>query len=658
MGTVRLSVVCKFTIVFATVVISNVFGAPTRETINLDAPERLALLRNQMQLRNIDAYIITDGDAHQSISFVGVRDQRRQWLSGYVGSTGDAVVTLTQAALWTDSRYWLQAEQELSDDWTLMKSGLSTTPTIENWIIETLSSNDSVGADPALITYLQWSLWNTTLAARGINLVAIEENLVDNIWTDQPDFPTDPVFILPDSFAGQTRQEKIAIMRGEMLSRNTDLYIVTALEEIAWLTNLRGSDIPYLPLFRSYMLITNETSRLYLPSNKQTSGIVSVLTEASISVHDYDDIWTDLPAAASAANAILVPAAYSYALGVSYKIYNTMPSNKIQLLPSPVLLRKDRKNDVEAAGMKHAHVKDAVALIQFMGLIEREMAEDVYWDELKAVETLSKLRTKQAYNRGDSFSYISAFGPNSALPHYMPTSETNLQILKNSTFMLDSGGQYYDGTTDVTRTIHYGIPTEQQIASYTALLVGCIDLASLVFPAGVSLRTSDILIRAPLYKLGKNYGHGSTHGIGAFLGVHEAFNVTYDLNFFGSQEPGYYRDNEWGMRLENIVTVVKANTMYEADGEYFAFDTVTLVPYERNLIDVSKLTNAQLEWLNNYHERVRSTIGDELLRQEDQETYEWLIEKTALIVRSGAVSIVSVFALIAISLSFTILAAL
>ncbi|XP_046412556.1 xaa-Pro aminopeptidase 1-like isoform X1 [Neodiprion fabricii] len=601
------------------------------------AAQRLSLLREQMNIYGIDAYIITTADVHQS-EYIANRDMRRSWISGYTGSAGTAVVTLNEAALWTDSRYYEQATLQLSDDWVLMKSGLTSTPSLQVWLTTVLAANTTVGTDPEITTYSQWTTWNAVLAASNISLLAVEDNLIDIIWTDQPAYPMDAIFDHPIEFAGLSREEKLANARIAMAEADVDLYVITALDEVAWLTNLRGSDIPNTPVFRSYLLITNETATIYIPSpeTRLNETLIEDLTAAensSFAIADYENIWEDLEIAGELATAILLPAPYSYALGISYRVYTTVPSSKVKSATSPVLLVKDRKTEVEANGMRNAHIKDAVALCQFLYILEEAINNGEEYDELRAVEELSALRAAQAYNFGDSFDTIAGYAANSALPHYTPTNETNVVIGTNSTFMLDSGGQYYDGTTDVTRSMHYGTPTEEQRDTYTALLAGCIDLARLIFPVGQSYSTTDLLMRSQLYRLGRNYGHGSTHGVGYFLSVHEAWNTTYDVNFFGSQEPGYYQEGSWGMRLENLVVVVPANTTYDPEETFLTFETVTLVPYARNLIDETKLSDDQLSWLNEYHATVRLKVGAELLRQGHNATYDWLVEQTKPITR-------------------------
>ncbi|PNF27724.1 hypothetical protein B7P43_G12791, partial [Cryptotermes secundus] len=559
----------------------------------VDTTQRLQRLRQQMIQANLSAYIITSGDDHQS-EYVASHDLRRGYLSGFTGSAGDAVVTLHSAALWTDSRYYLQAENQLDCNWVLMKSGYKEVPSIQEWLLSELLPGDLISADSRIISYTEWTNWDSYFTKAGLRLELLLVNLVDKIWgveEGRPPYPSDPLFVLNTSYTGLSWQEKIAAVRQSMDNNNCNALVLTALDEIAWLMNLRGADVPFTPVFQSYLIVGLTWATLYLPPGKSTPDVEAHLNangrnEAdSVRIKNYTDIWDDLPNLKEDGDRVWLPSAFSYARGASYLIYKKVPEGKAVFAVSPVLLMKDSKSDIEGHGMQNAHVRDAVALCQFLSMLEDGVAAGEIWDELSAVSTLERLRTAQSLSLGPSFGTIAAFGPNAALPHYEPTFETNRIIDNTSVFMLDSGGQYLDGTTDVTRTIHLGTPTDTEREIYTSLLMGCIDIASTVFPEGQTLSSLEILIRAPLYRLGLNYGHGSTHGIGFCLGVHEAFNTTYHENFFGSQEPGYYQDNEFGIRLENIVTVVKANVTLGSDSNYLTFKPVTLVPYDNNLIN-------------------------------------------------------------------------
>ncbi|XP_046406111.1 xaa-Pro aminopeptidase ApepP-like isoform X4 [Ischnura elegans] len=606
---------------------------------------RLAALRREMRREGIAAYVIRSSDDHQS-EYLPDHDKRRQFISGFAGSSGDAVITLKKAALWTDSRYYLQAQRQLGVSWALMKTGETETPTIENWIISELKAGDAVSTNPRTTSYSDWSSMNKSLSDAGILLAYLESDLVDRIWNEsngRPPYACDPLICLPMQYSGVSWEDKVKAIQKKMLELKVDGYVVTGLDEIAWLFNLRGSDILYTPVFRSYVIFGLDSESmsnfsmpiLYLPdANTRLTEEVKEHLKASSGQHllvkNYEEFWMDLITLGAYAEKILLPSPFSYAKGVSSAIVFKVPSEKIQFHPSPISEMKAIKNPVEAEGMKSAHVKDGVALVEFLYTIETGVRNGEQWDELKASRVATYLRTKQPQSHGPSFEPISAFGSNSALPHYAPTNETNKKIDGNHIFMFDSGGQYLDGTTDVTRTVFLGSAdnvTDEMRDIYTRLLMGVADLASVVFPEGTTMQNLEILLRQHLYSKGYNYGHGSTHGIGHFLGVHEAFHYTYAENFFGSQEPGYYIPDKFGMRLENIVGVVKKE-LPNADKQYLGFETATLAPYENKLINPELMSRSQLEWVNSYHQRVMEVIGSRLLEQGKHAVHSWLEDKT------------------------------
>ncbi|XP_071439020.1 uncharacterized protein [Hetaerina americana] len=616
------------------------------EKAKLPSSERdLSALRKEMRREGIRAYVILSSDDHQN-EYLPSHDKRRQFISRFTGSSGDAAVTGKKAALWTDSRYFLQAQRELDANWILMKAGEPGTPSIEEWLIGELQAGDVVSTDPRTSSYSEWIAMNKSLSNAGITLSYIERNLVDKIWnkfTGRPSYPSGPLISLPIQFSGLSWEDKVKLLQQKMSSMNADGFVVTALDEIAWLFNLRGDDVLYTPVFRSYVIFSPKKDHmgnlpwpvLYLPDpEKRVTKEVKEHLKSSdghyLPIKKYEEFWNDLKVLGSTAEKILLPSPFSYAKGVSYAIVYKLPAEKIQFLPSPIAEMKSIKNPTEAKGMKMAHVKDGTALVEFFYRIETGVKQGEHWDEIRAGNAATYFRSKQPLCHGPSFEPISAFGTNSALPHYAPNNDTNKLIDGNHIFMFDSGGQYLDGTTDVTRTLFLGAAenvTDEMKNIYTRLLMGVADLASVIFPEGTTMQNLEILVRQHLYSQGLNYGHGSTHGIGHFLGVHEAFHYTYAENFFGSQEPGYYIPNKFGMRLENIVGVIQKK-LPNAEKTYLGFDTATLVPYERKLINPQMMTNAQLDWVNGYHQRVMEIIGAQLLDQGSHGAHTWLEEKT------------------------------
>ncbi|KAK4301818.1 hypothetical protein Pmani_026085 [Petrolisthes manimaculis] len=618
----------------------------TQPPNRVNTTHRVARLREEMVNKGLDAYLIPTDDEHQS-EYVAPRDERRRYLSGFSGSAGMAVVTAAQQALWTDGRYFLQADQQLHCDWLLMKQKNTGVPKMVEWLRQNLVEGSKVGADPRLIGAETWMSYAEDLAKANIQLVAEETNLVDLVWPEDERSPESdsPIFIHELAYAGKKWEDKVAEVRAEMIKAGADLLVVTALDEVAWLFNLRGNDIPYNPVFKSYVIITRNGVDLYIPSNKITPAVDLHLHinhcdgQECVTINEYNSVLNRLRALkiSNDVKKVMMGGKYSYSGGASYAVYSAVPEELRLKVTSPVLLMKARKNQVESQGMVNSHIRDAVALCDFLAYLEYEVKDGRYWSELSASEKLKEYRAQQRDFMGISFTTISAFGPNGAVIHYQPTRETNLQITNQSLYLLDSGGQYKDGTTDVTRTLHYGQPTPFQVEAYTRVLKGAVDLAALIFPQGTGDTDVDIIARRYLYEAGLDYRHGTGHGIGHFLNVHEApiqvriygsEEHEFEVGHYFSDEPGYYKDNEFGIRLENILTVVEKETKYQFDKQSLGFDPITLVPFEPILINASMLSAEQCHWINKYHTRVREVVGSELVEQNRTRGYEWVQAKT------------------------------
>ncbi|XP_028622836.1 xaa-Pro aminopeptidase 2 [Grammomys surdaster] len=593
---------------------------------------RLAALRQQMKIWNLSAYIIPDTDAHMS-EYIGKHDERRVWISGFTGSAGTAVVTMRKAAVWTDSRYWTQAERQMDCNWELHKE--VSISSIVNWILAEVPDGENVGFDPFLFSVDSWKNYDEGLRDSSRHLLSVTTNLVDVAWgSERPPVPSQPIYALPEEFTGSTWQEKVSTIRNYMQnhSKAPTAVLLSALDETAWLFNLRSSDIPYNPFFYSYTLLTNTSIRLFVNTSRFSLETLQYLNTnctlpMCVQLEDYSQIRDSVKAYVLGNVKTLIGLSYT-----TYGVYEVIPKEKLVTdTYSPVMLIKAVKNSKEQALLKASHVRDAVAVIQYLVWLEKNVPKGTV-DEFSGAEHIDELRRNENFSSGPSFETISASGLNAALAHYSPTKELNRKLSLDEMYLLDSGGQYWDGTTDITRTVHWGTPTAFQKEAYTRVLMGNIDLSRLVFPAATSGRVVEAFARRALWEVGLNYGHGTGHGIGNFLCVHEwpvGFqynNIAMAKGMFTSIEPGYYQDGEFGIRIEDVALVVEAKTKYP--GTYLTFELVSFVPYDRNLIDVSLLSPEQLQYLNRYYQTIRETVGPELQRRQLLEEFAWMERHT------------------------------
>ncbi|KAI5758069.1 XPNPEP2 [Gulo gulo luscus] len=593
---------------------------------------RLTALRQQMRIKNLSAYIIPETDAHMS-EYIGNRDKRRAWITGFTGSAGTAVVTMGKAGLWTDSRYWTQAERQMDCNWELHKEVDVTS--IVTWLLTEVPAGGSVGFDPFLFSIGSWESYDTALKKSNIKLASTTANLVDLAWgSEKPLFPSQPIYALQDAFTGSTWQEKVADIRSQMQKhrKGPTAVLLSALDETAWLFNLRGSDIPYNPFFYSYTLLTDSFIRLFVNKDCLDPETLKYLNSSCtgsmcVQLEDYSQVRGTVQTYASGDVKIWIGTSYT-----TYGLYEVIPVEKlIGDTYSPVMVTKAVKNSKEQALLRASHVRDAVAVIRYLVWLEKNVPKGTV-DEFSGAQWLDQFRREEAFSSGPSFETISASGLNAALAHYSPTKEQHRKLSSDEMYLLDSGGQYWDGTTDITRTIHWGTPSAFQKEAYTRVLIGNIDLSRLVFPASTSGRVMEVFARRALWDVGLNYGHGTGHGIGNFLCVHEwpvgfqSGNIPMAKGMFTSIEPGYYQDGEFGIRLEDVALVVEAKTKYP--GSYLTFEVVSLVPYDRNLIDVSLLSPEHLQYLNNYYQTIREKVGPELQQRLLLEEFEWLQRHT------------------------------
>ncbi|XP_054167051.1 xaa-Pro aminopeptidase 1-like [Oppia nitens] len=603
-----------------------------------------SLMKNSSYVSDsIHAYIVPSADAHGS-EYIASCDARRAFISGFDGSAGTAIITSKDALLWTDGRYFLQAEKQLDHNWTLMKDAIPGTPTQAEWLCKNLSPGSRVGVDPFVISFETWRQLANQLDSAGHTLVPINDNLVDEVWDNRPPPPNKSVEPLQLVFTGKSWIEKIVEIRQEMVAKETTALILTALDEIAWLFNLRGSDIDFNPVFFAYSVITIDNIYLFIDENKlspeaskhlhiDVSAINHQTHGSNIELRPYKMIKEFLKWMISQIQGKIWISQKS-----SCSLVSLVPESRRVDSLSPIQLKKAIKNSVEIEGMKRAHIKDAVALCEFFAWLEEEVSNgDV--DEISAANKLEQFRREQEDFVGLSFETISASGPNAAIIHYRSTEETNRQITKDEIYLCDSGAQYKDGTTDVTRTIHLGTPSSFEKECFTRVFKGHIALATSTFPQLVKGNVLDTCARKALWDVGLDYLHGTGHGVGMFLNVHEGpMGISYRPypddpglveGMILSNEPGFYEDDKFGIRIENLVLIKKANTKYNYRNRgYLTFETITLVPIQTKLLEPSLLTSEEIVWLDNYHQTCRDIVGKALEEQGKGSALQWLLRET------------------------------
>lgn len=585
--------------------------------------ERLIALRSLMRSKAITAVIVPGTDPHAS-EYSPMHWKEREWISGFNGSAGTVVVTLHEAGLWTDSRYFLQAESQLSGSGiTLYKDGLIDTPSTTQFLTQTLHQGDRVAINAEMFSINAVEELRTALETHDIELDT-EHDLVGELWTvDRPALPTEPIYCLPQQYTGTSAAEKIASIRHQITASGCNAVLYAGLDEVAWLFNIRANDVEYNPVAIAYAFVSEQEARLFINLQKLTQETLEQLAADGITPCDYTKVGEFLTQLAP--NTTL---ALDYNR-INYSLFTHAHCNK-RAMPSAIIEAKSIKNNTELQGVRNAMIRDGVAMVHFLKWIEESIGNETL-TELSVSRKLYDFRAEQALFAGESFNTIAGYAEHGAIVHYGATPESDATLAPCNFLLLDSGGQYFDGTTDITRTIALGELTAQQKTDFTLVLKGHIALAQAKFPYGTKGVHLDALARQFLWQNGLNYGHGTGHGVGHFLCVHEGpQNIRPDLNpttlkvgMIISNEPGLYRTNEYGIRTENLVTVVECE---ETEfGKFLAFETLTLCPIDKNAIDLSLLTAQEVAWLNNYHQTVYERIAPHL----DECTEEWLKAKTA-----------------------------
>ncbi|WP_163713719.1 aminopeptidase P family protein [Mangrovibacterium lignilyticum] len=575
--------------------------------------ERLASLRLEMKKLGLDAWYLSGTDPHLS-EYLPDYWKIRTFISGFNGSFGFLVVTLNDAALWTDSRYFLQAAEQLKDTGIqLMKLRMEGTPTPAKWLGQVLKEDGVVGTDAACMSTASYKSMRTGLAAESLQLKDCGD-LMETVWINRPILPPDPIFEHDVKYAGQSRLEKIAVIRKELKASKAQAILLTALDDIAWTFNLRGTDITYNPVFVSFALITENDIQLYLNLDKVSADLQKKLGEEGILLKEYAEVYTDL---ITIAGKILVdPDRTNQAL-----VEAISPEAGIQFQLSTAAILKAIKSEHELKMFEIAMQKDGVAMVKFLYWLNSTVGKKAF-NEYDVLLKLEEFRSQQEGFKGSSFYAIVGYNENGAVVHRSVTPETAASIEANGILLFDSGGQYLEGSTDITRTVSLSEPNELAKEDYTLALKGTIGLAELKFPANTAGCNLDLAARHALWQTGRNYGHGTGHGIGFFLNVHEGpMSIRQEYNdrviepgMVLSDEPAFYREGLYGIRIENVIACKDWKT--NEYGRFLKFDTLTLCPIDTRLIEKKLLTEAEVNWLNSYHERCNLELSPSLNEEE------------------------------------------
>lgn len=590
----------------------------------MDIKERISALRKEMKNNGISAYIIVSGDAHLS-EYTPERWQSRSWISGFNGSAGSIVVTLDRAGLWTDSRYFLQAAEQLEgSSIELFKQGIAGVDSIESFLCKELKSGDVVAVDGDTISHEELERIRINLSVYGIK-TALDIDLIDKIWENRPSIPNKKVFLHKEEYSGESAASRIERTKKELAKYGANTSIITMIDEVAWLMNLRGYDVDYNPVAVSYAIVSPKETVLFILKEKLNEEITTYLNKNGIKVKDYFEI-KDYIKSLDKSSKVLVDAKR-----ITENLYRSIAENITKVNGVSVITSlKAEKNEVEASRLREVMRRDGVALTKFFKFLEESLARGKTFTEYEIDEILRSFRAKDPNYYGDSFATICGYNAHGAIVHYRASKESSFTIENKGVLLLDSGGQYYDGTTDITRTIALDKPSDKLKKDYTLVLKGHIGIATAIYLEGTRGSQLDILARKALWDNLMNYGHGTGHGVGYFLNVHEGpQNIRMEVNptelkigMITSNEPGLYRTGEYGIRIENLVLTKDFQTT--EFGRFFNFETLTLCYLDNNLVEKTLLDEKEITWYNEYQERVYRELAP-LLSEEEA---IWLRNKT------------------------------
>lgn len=586
--------------------------------------EKLAILRKKMKENKVNAYIIPSSDPHMS-EYLPAHWTTRSYFSGFTGSAGTLVVTETESGLWTDGRYFIQAANQLNgSEITLYRMGVKGVPTYREFLTEKLKEGETVGFDGKLLPAATVKEMATAFSEKKLNIKAVD--LIYDIWPDRPAIPASKVFVHGVEYAGYTCKEKLEQVRAELKKQKVDGEIFTKLDCVAWLMNIRASDIEYNPLAISYAVVYADSAYLFINTKRVLPETLDYLKENGVTVKDYEDMEDALRKIDTPKTILVDPASVNYEL---YRILQQNPNVTLKEGGDTVTPLKGVKNETEIKNIKQAHIEDGCAMVEFCVQFEEKMEKGEKVTECTVCDMLSKCRAKRKHNMGDSFGTIAAYNANAAMMHYSPQPDSCSTIEKKGFLLIDSGGQYLEGTTDITRTFVLGPLSREAKEHYTYVLKAHIALASAVFLEGCTGGNLDILSRQQIWKHGIDYRCGTGHGVGMFSGVHEGpqslritNNVVLKKGMTITNEPGIYEEGRYGIRTENIMLVVPAeNNEY---GQFFNFEPITYFPIDTAGIITELMTDEEIEWLNNYHKLVYEQLSPSLSGKE----LEWLKKHT------------------------------
>ena len=580
--------------------------------------EKLSLLRNEMKANGLDAFVVFNADPHMSEYFTPYWEERK-WISSFDSSAGYIFITHDKAVLWTDGRYLVQAKNQLTGTGVdFFIEGTKDAPLSQEWLLNELPQGAEVGCNGLCTPHNTWNLLSDTLKRKGITLV--DKPLIEKIWKDRPKDDRKPIYVRAEKYTGRSTSDKLATLRGIMADKGVTHFLVTALDDIAWVTNLRGNDVNFNPVFLAYLCITPKSATLFVDTKQCDDSVKAYLKEQHIELKDYHDYFKELQKL-KGETILLSPDA-------NQTIYNTVGEhNTLHIAPSPVQLLKAVKNETELEGFRKAMVKDGVALVNFFYWLENNIGKTPL-TEHSLGDIMDKFRAEQGF-LANSFGKIIGYEGNGAIVHYHAATNPEVPMHAKGTVLIDSGAHYIEGTTDITRVIPLGKFSEDFKRDYTLVMKAMITLSTTIFPAGTRGVQLDSITRAILWKNQRDYGHGTGHGVGSYLCVHEGpqsirkemRDVPMLEHMVCSNEPGIYCEGRYGIRIENLVAVQKHSS--NEFGDFYRLETLTLCPLDTRAVIVDMLTEEERQWLNNYNQWVEKTLSP--LVGKEQQT--WLKER-------------------------------